>query len=481
MSQEIEFKLEVERDASERLIKQSWLGCKERRPERQQSVYFDTTEGDLRRRGYTLRVRSAGGRFVQTVKSLGAAAGMFGRGEWECTVAGPGPDLTKLGETPLADLALGQLKPVIQSDVSRTAVRLHELTADLEVDFDEGLMTASGRSLPVSEIEVELLRGQPESAVALARRIAASIPVKLGVLSKAERGFALADGSLSNYAKAEPVEVRPEMTVAEAFEVIVMACIRHFRLNEPLVIERRSAEPLHQARVGIRRLRAAFSLFRPAIADDEFERIASELRWFMGELGDARNLDVFLQRDHPRDERRFLAKRREEAYDAVIAAMDSQRLRHAMIDLVAWASLGEWRSGKRASQPLTPFANRRIDRLWSKVQNVDKLRKLDEQRRHRLRINVKKLRYALEFTRALHPERPKRRKKFMHSVEHLQEALGHINDAVVAHKLSPPDPWMIAGRTNPEERRYLHDADQALRRLGKAGRYWKSAKRRADA
>ena len=40
--------------------------------------------------------------------------------------------------------------------------------------------------------------------------------------------------------------------LAEASQNIARACIRHFRLNEPLLIARRSAEPLHQARVAIR-------------------------------------------------------------------------------------------------------------------------------------------------------------------------------------------------------------------------------------
>src|SRR4029453_5116017 len=101
MSHEIEFKLEVEPSSTERLMSQPWLGCMEPRPERQISVYFDTSDCALRRGGYTLRVRAAGGRVTQTVKSLGAGAGMFGRGEWESTVAGPEPDLRKLTETPL--------------------------------------------------------------------------------------------------------------------------------------------------------------------------------------------------------------------------------------------------------------------------------------------------------------------------------------------------------------------------------------------
>ena len=74
MNHEIELKLEMAPDATERLLEQSWLDGAERRSQRQLSVYFDTPEGELRRRGYTLRVRSIGDRFIQTVKSMEGGA-----------------------------------------------------------------------------------------------------------------------------------------------------------------------------------------------------------------------------------------------------------------------------------------------------------------------------------------------------------------------------------------------------------------------
>src|SRR4030095_3700626 len=146
---------------------------------------------------------------------------------------------------------------------------------------------------------------------------------KLGVMSKAERGFALASGKFGKVVKAEPVPLRADMNVAEGFATIVSACLRHFRLNESLVIEQREVEALHQTRVAMRRLRSAFTLFRPAISDEEFEDIRDELRWFTRELGAARNLDVYLERDIPDGDRQRLELKREQAYDGVITAMDS--------------------------------------------------------------------------------------------------------------------------------------------------------------
>jgi CHAD domain-containing protein len=77
----------------------------------------------------------------------------------------------------------------------------------------------------------------------------------------------------------------------------------------------------------MRRLRSAFSLFAPMIRDDEaFAPLREELRWFTNQLGEARNLDVFLKRpDVPAAERRQLAAAREKQYDSIIAVLASKR------------------------------------------------------------------------------------------------------------------------------------------------------------
>lgn len=307
-----------------------------------------------------------------------------------------------------------------------------------------------------------------------ARHIAAEVPAKLGVMSKVERGFAVADDKLGKVVKAEGVPLHGEMNVGQGFAMIVGACLRHFRLNEPVVIERRKVEALHQARVAMRRLRSAFSLFRPAVSDEEFDGIQDELRWFTGELGDARNLDVYLQRDLAHDERSRVQEKRKQAYDDAIAAMESPRSRMLMLDLVAWAALGKWRGQAIAGRPLKPFLDHRIDRLWAKVRHSRKLRKSDDERRHRLRIQVKKLRYALEFAEGLHHSAAEDGNRFARAIQDLQDALGHLNDAVVARTLVPADGWLIEpNESTAEEQAFLDQAEQHLDQLRKIGPYWR--------
>lgn len=318
----------------------------------------------------------------------------------------------------------------------------------------------------------------------LARRLAERVPLRLGVLSKVERGFALAEGRLDKVSKAAPVEVDARMDVAEGFRAIVNACLRHFRLNERLVTERREAEALHQARVAMRRLRSAFSLFRPAIRDDRYDALREELRWFTGTLGDARNLDVFLTRKAGEgvalDQEALLAAR-EWAYDQVVGALDSQRFRDLMLELVVWLEAGDWRGRRKARAPLGEFAEERLDRLWRKVRDGGReLESLEEEERHRLRIEVKKLRYAVEFLAGLYRSAAPAQKRYAAALEGMQESLGHLNDIATARELigrlglahAEQEP---AAADPDEERRHLGDAAEYFQRLGQVGPFWRQA------
>jgi CHAD domain-containing protein len=273
--------------------------------------------------------------------------------------------------------------------------------------------------------------------------------------------------------KADPILLREAMSVAEGFETIATACLRHFRLNEPLVVESKDVEGLHQARVSMRRLRSALALFRPTLRDQKRDRIEEELDWFSAQLGDARNLDVYLERCLSPDQRLLVEEQREKAYDLAIAATKSARFRRLMHDLAGWSAAGQWRESARAEKALAPFMNRRIDKLWSKVRKSDDVAHVGDKRRHHLRIQMKKLRNALEFADALHTRKPRRKKKFMEKVKAAQESLGSLHDIVIANSLVTLNSWLLApGPSEKDEQKMVRDADRAMRQLRKIGPYW---------
>jgi len=477
---EVELKLVLDPDAAGRLRAHALFANLEARTVDQKSVYFDTRNGLLRKAGYTLRIRNARDRRVQTIKANGASAGLFDRLEWEQPVDGDSPSLATLEGTPLEDLVpaatLRKLKPRIVSTVRRTRWDLVHAGAAIEAVLDEGTIEAEGRAQPLCELELELRSGPPDALLAAARALADDLPLRIGVLSKAEQGLALADGSAGKVVKAEPLTLSPHMDVAEGFAAIVAACLRHFRRNEDLVCARRDAAALHQARVAMRRLRSAFSLFAPAMRREGFVALRDELRWFTASLGDARNLDVYLAgTELPGAARNALRAAREQAYDAVVAAAGSARFRRLAIDLVAWSATGPWRARRRARAPLPDFAAARLDRLWEKVAaRGAALDTLDEETRHRLRIEVKKLRYAVEFVASLHAEAPGR-KRFRDALEALQESLGHLNDIATARLL--PERYGIAAAPPPadvdaEQARHIAASVAGFARLRRIGPFW---------
>jgi inorganic triphosphatase YgiF len=477
VSQEIELKLELDPDNLLLIRQDPLFAHAESHSVDQLTIYYDTPETKLKKHGFTLRVRSAGGRFVQTVKPITDSVGLVAREEIECEVPSLKPNLAVLSDHPVRGLLTHsearKLKPLIRYDVNRTSWRTDRRGGSIQIDLDHGSVTAAGRCEDFAEIEFELVDGEPASLIVAARHLSDRVPVRLGVLTKAERGFTLLAGSLGQLAKSGSVHVAKGMSVAEAFEIVVHACLRHYRLNEPLVIGGRRPEALHQARVAMRRLRSAFALFRPAVEDVEYQHVRHELRWFTAQLGDARNLDVYLERDLDDAEGEKIRRKREHAYDEVVDAMNSHKFRRLLIDLVGWVALGAWRNGKIASRSIESFATRRLDRLWDSVTRDTDIARMHEDRRHRVRIQGKKLRYGVEFLQGLYPHARAIEKRFASAVEDLQDSLGKLNDMATARTIADVaanDDWLIG---SVEERRHLVSAEHALRELKRVGPFWR--------
>ncbi len=423
------------------------------------SVYFDTPDRQLLAARLGLRVRESGGRYVQTLKAEGD--GLFERPEWEQPVEGQAPDRSALADTPFARRveADAALEPLFTTRVTRKTYLVEQGSSRIEVALDTGRIespAAGDRILPICEIELELKEGNASDLFALAHAVAALVPVRLGVRSKAERGYALATGEVDRVRKAEPVPLRDTMSAADAFRAVAHACLRHMRMNEDILLKGRDADALHQMRVAIRRLRSAFSLFGDLVEDPLGARIRQELKEVTEPLGRARNLDVFLatilpaERERHPDETGLLGLERQlederlSAYRDVDALLASDAWRMLLLDLVGWINAGPWLRddgrGRAAlrDEPARVFAARELDRRRRQVKKRGRrLDELEPEERHRVRIAAKKLRYGAEFFAALYPGKKagKRHASFGKALSNLQDELGALNDIATGHEI----------------------------------------------
>ena len=479
---EIELKLQLT-EAAAQAIEAAGILPGQPKPVAQRSVYFDTPDRALAGAGLSLRIREAKGKRIQTVKQADqGTAGVFARPEWERSVKDDIPILDDASPVAgiLGDKA-ARLAPVFAISTTRRTWILEEGGARIEVVIDRGEITAGDRQSPLCECELELVSGPPESLFSIARRLGAAAPVKLGVLTKSERGYRLT-GPLPLAVKAEDVALDRGMTAAQAFQRIALSCLRQFRLNEDLLLATRLPEPLHQARVALRRLRSAFTIFRPMLGASGTV-LREELRWLAGSLGDARDLDVLLPRAPAGPLQDRIRAGREAAYDAVAEVLASDRARALMLDLAEWIHGGDWLSDAdmqaMRDKGAQDFAAMALSRFRRKVKKGGQgLSQLEDEARHELRKAAKKLRYAAEFFAPLFAaDHQKSRKRFGAALEAFQEHLGVLNDLAAApmvlDRLGLADAPGAADLAQAADRApLLAAAEEAHRALAEARKYW---------
>lgn len=439
LPQEIELKLVLSASAADAFMS-SGLIAVEPITKRLHATYFDTPDQTLLNAGMSLRIRRSGRKRIQTIKGgRMQGTGLLARQEWEMPVPGDRPILDD--STPIPAL-LGEgcaaLAPAFTVEVERSAWLVETQAGSIEVVLDRGAAVVADRRSAVCEIELELKQGEPHILFALAGKIADVIPVRLGVMTKAERGYALL-GPVSTAFKAQKVDLDDEASSADACQAIVGLCLSHYRLNETLLLEEREPEALHQARVALRRLRSAIAIFAPLLDHEKVVYFQSELRWLTVLLGEARDLDVLLAKAKPGALHDRLREAGAAAYAHVEAALDSQRARKLLLDLTEWISVGQWLSAPDTrhlrDRPVRDFAGQALGTLRKRVEKRGtSLATLTDEQRHAIRKAAKRLRYGADFFASLFAgdKRQRRYRKFAASLEHVQDQLGVLNDLATA-------------------------------------------------
>lgn len=466
------------------------------------SVYYDTEKGALRRAGLALRVRRDGDRFVQTLKD--AVDGALARGEWEWRAPGPEPAPKRLRGTPAERvLKTRSLKPQFVVEVRRRTAMAHEGDAEIEVSLDEAVAKARGREIAFVELELELKEGSEWGLYSLARRLTAGADLSLSFVSKAERGDTLARPPRSFARKFNPPRLTPEMTAGEGFQHVARACLAQLCANAERLRLRPSPEVIHQLRVGVRRLRCALSSFKKIVTDARAPALKAELKWLTGELDAARNLDVLLhgdyraavvRKDDPDGLKSLgatLRGARRIAYARAASAVESERYRRLMLELLIWVEAGPWTTSEATArargESITRRAAKDLERRRRKiVRRGRRLRELEPEQRHKLRIEAKKLRYGADVFARLY-DHEKRARAFVDHLKSLQDALGDLNDIVVGERLvhetvaraAAPhvaEPAFVAGRISAAQASrvepLIERAKSALDAFGDAQPFW---------
>ncbi len=520
---------------------------------RLQAFYFDTPDRDLVRARIALRLRREGNQWVQTLKMPGENS--LSRIEINHDRPSPDLDLSVYAGEPFAAVLTkhaGALSICYETDVQRTFRQARTALGLVELAFDTGLLRAGSLELPISEIEFELKRGELAAVFALGKKWQQAHGLILDVRSKSERGDRLAslnaelnviDAQKSEHHEpsrrraiaqfwaartAEDVVLHPKIQPHAALATISAECLDQIIRNTAVLAEvdtagiyqASGAEHVHQLRVGIRRLRSAWSFFN-GIAELPSEDLRTDIKLHFAKLGGTRDDDVLKETLLPV---LSAAGQPPLILDDELTPPDTENVvlsrgfQGWLLDLLAWTVLPVAPVAPPSSITTAPLdvdtpaqkpapaaqnapqvaaevvatASIKIQKpLMLKDALVKKLKKwhrrllqdglqfdqLDIEPRHELRKRGKKLRYALQFTESLLPAA--RLKTYRKQLATVQDILGEMNDLAVARdrfiglRDTQPSAWFACGWITSRLDALTQDACAAFKQLSRTETFWR--------
>ena len=370
----------------------------------------------------------------------------------------------------------------------------------VEVALDRGEAHAGGQAPSrVCEVEIELLEGDRAAAFDLARALVDTVPLRPSAVTKAQRGYRLFRGEAMRPAKARARRARRRGPDGRR-----CGARRDRRRRARPAAGERGRRARHapipssctRRASALRRMRSALRIFRdvlPADAQRWRERAALASR---AALGEARDWDVFAtetlpplaqglrQREastrHARAARRrpAPARARRGARGAALRALRAPHARHLALardDAARGAARARARRSRTSPRALV---RKRHKRLLADATAPRRARRAEE--RHALRIDAKRLRYAVDGFASLFKGKrvaglPRARSPSIQDRAGRGQRRGHRRRAC-SRELSPPRGASTASRAagSPRAPKAIRRRLDALaHRLGEAKRFWR--------
>ncbi|MBR8294282.1 CHAD domain-containing protein [Burkholderia cenocepacia] len=361
----------------------------------------------------------------------------------------------------------------------------------VEMTLDDITLHGGGGEPPRRHVELRLAAPDWETVAArtaalhalfaAARELSGAWPAFVQLTSVIDR--ACAGGPVAaTLVKAQPVDLTGIRTQRAALFALSGDITAQWLGNECGVLDRDDPEFVHQMRVALRRLRTLMRFF-PRFTDRQWEdTLGVDLRWLAKLLGTVRDWDVFATESLPAliaadgggsDWDGTLDAARAQSMAARVElrqALHSARYARLTLGWLEWLSALALPAADGDDAPsLRRHATKRVRRLFGHLYGSPSLTSLDTAARHQVRIDAKRLRYALEFFASLASRRT--RTETVKTLARVQSVLGEANDAMVAlHHLeqlaAPPyQLGFVRGYGAALEQRAARDAETLLASL----------------
>ncbi|WGS45667.1 CHAD domain-containing protein [Burkholderia sp. JSH-S8] len=313
---------------------------------------------------------------------------------------------------------------------------------------------------------------------AAARELSGAWPAFVQLTSVIDRACA---GTLAAAApvKAQLVDLSGVRTQRAALFVLSGDIAAQWLGNESGVLERDDPEFIHQMRVALRRLRTLMRFFPRYATAGWKDTFDADLGWLAALLGTVRDWDVFSTESLPAliaadgDGSEWAGTLDAARAQCVAARVELRQGLHSARYVRLTIGWLEWLAAfvlppaaDDAAPSLKRHVTKRVRRLFGHLYGAPSLATLDTAARHQVRIDAKRLRYALEFFASLASRRT--RTETVKTLARVQTVLGEANDTIVAlqhlEQLAAP-PYQLGfvrGYGAALEQRAARDAEALL-------------------
>lgn len=323
---------------------------------------------------------------------------------------------------------------------------------EVALNFDFGEVRRDAARSVICEINLNGKQDALAVMLSFAQQLQLSLPLRINTGGKTCLGFALYQKQTPPVVHTTRVALPKDSTLRQGMGAIIDSCLSQIHGNEQGLLFGDDPEHVHQMRVGIRRLRAAIGLLKPGARIDT--SLAQELAWLAQELGAARDWDVLcatianVASKFPNEIglTRLRAAAMEVASERrrrAALAVGSARYTGLLLGISVWRyKFGCGVESDKSLKPGSKYWDKSLSKFASNLlarsrrsleQQSSRLDEKNAQSLHRLRIAAKKTRYAHEFLASVAEHGADAR--YIKALAAVQDILGRINDATVAHAL----------------------------------------------
>lgn len=452
---------------------------------RLQAKYYDTAERLLAKNYVAIRLRQEGEHWVQTFKA--ASKNHLQRIEEDIYLGKcaqePELDLSLyqhnqtvqtvlreiLGETP------AELQLQFQTDVQRTFHVFEFEGSHIEVCLDDGEIRTPTDHAKICEVEFELKQGSAADLIQFAKSWVDQYQLWLDVRSKAERGNLLAQGKVVSPAtKAKSLYLDKDVSAEQAIKQVIENTLNHILPNTAAIADGvAEADHIHQARVGLRRLRSALKHFSnwSAQIDPMWE---SQLADIFRALGQSRDNDAIQDSVIPLVKHvcDFEFPFPENIDTNIAGLLSDSNTTQLFLSLFSFSY-----SDQQSKSKLSKQAAKSLTKLYQKIlKDATRFSTLPVEQQHRTRKRVKQLRYCIDFIAGIYPE--KQVQQFLNKLQPIQEYLGFYNDLFVAEQIfeqqanEHPQFLFALGWVKAQQPHVAKKADKKLQTLSIQDAFW---------